>query len=96
MENEKIENEIIFEVSDNGPGISESDLPHIFERFYSQHAKVYGTRPGTGLGLSLCKSIIEAHGGKIDIRNREPHGIVVRFCLPAKENSNDATINLSH
>ena len=91
----KIENEIIFEVSDNGPGISETDLPHMFERFYSQHTKVYGTRHGTGLGLSLCKSIIEAHGGKIDIHNREPHGTVVRFCLPAKEDPNDATVSLS-
>jgi len=91
----KVENEIIFEVSDNGPGISETDLPHMFERFYSQHAKVYGIRHGTGLGLSLCKSIVEAHGGKITIYNREPHGTVVRFSLPAKEEPNNATISPS-
>ena len=67
----------------------------MFERFYSQHAKAYGARHGTGLGLSLCKSIVEAHGGKIAIYNKEPHGTLVRFCLPVKEESNNATIGLS-
>ncbi|MFA7069063.1 MAG: HAMP domain-containing sensor histidine kinase, partial [Acidaminococcaceae bacterium] len=91
----KVKSEVIFEVSDNGPGILETDLPHIFERFYAQHAKTYGTRHGTGLGLSLCKSIVEAHGGKIAIYNKKPHGTLVRFCLPVKEESNNATIGLS-
>jgi two-component system, OmpR family, sensor histidine kinase KdpD len=91
----KVENEVIFEVSDNGPGILETDLPHMFERFYAQHAKAYGARHGTGLGLSLCKSIVEAHGGKIAIYNKEPHGTLVRFCLPVKEESNNATIGIS-
>ena len=89
------EKKVVFEVSDNGPGISETDLPHLFERFYSPHSKQSGTRHGTGLGLSLCKSIIEAHGGKISLNNAQPHGTLVRFYLPIKEASYNATLGLN-
>ena len=77
--------DVVFEVSDNGPGILEEDLPHMFERMYSRHSRAYGARRGFGLGLSLCKSIVEAHGGKIFIKNAEPHGTSVVFSIPAKE-----------
>ena len=76
---------VCFEVSDNGPGISEADLPHIFERFYSRQDKPYISRQGFGLGLSLCKSIVEAHGGTISVNNVETHGTSVKFCIPEKE-----------
>ncbi|MEL7567367.1 MAG: ATP-binding protein [Dehalobacterium sp.] len=76
---------VIFKVSDNGPGIPQNDLPHVFERFYSRHEKTSGTRRGTGLGLSLCKSIVEVHGGKIIVRNNEPHGTIVCFSIPLME-----------
>lgn len=86
-------NYVVFEVSDNGPGISEENLPHMFERFYSRNEKCYGARRGTGLGLSLCKSIIEAHRGNISIKNNKPHGTVVKFCVPAKEEVFNAALN---
>ena len=89
------ENDVFFEVSDNGPGISEDDLPHMFERFYSRHDKAYGARRGSGLGLSLCKSIIEAHGGKIAITNNKPHGTAVRFCIPSKGGTGHAALDLN-
>ncbi|MDP4109281.1 MAG: DUF4118 domain-containing protein [Bacillota bacterium] len=76
---------VVFEVSDDGPGISQDDLPHMFERFYSRRDKAYGPGHGAGLGLSLCKSIVEAHGGVITIENRKPHGTVVRFSVLTKE-----------
>lgn len=82
---------VIFEVTDNGPGISEADLPHIFERYYQKNRKNASNRKGIGLGLSLCKSIIEAHGGKIIIKNRVPHGTIASFNIPLKgrmENGN--------
>lgn len=75
----RAENKVIFEVSDNGPGISEEEIPHIFERYYKRTAKNYSNRKGMGLGLSLCKSIIEAHNGKISMRNNTPSGTVVSF-----------------
>lgn len=89
------EDRIIFDVSDNGPGISQNDLPHIFERFYSRHDKTRETRPGIGLGLSLCKSIVEAHDGEISVRNNEPHGVIVSFYIPLKEEDKNATIDIN-
>ena len=80
------EKDVIFEVRDNGPGISEEDLSHMFERFHSHRNDASGSRHGFGLGLSLCKSIIEAHGGKISVSNIKPHGTSVRFNIPVKEN----------
>lgn len=75
---------IYFEVMDNGPGISQEDLPHIFERYYQRSSKNSAGRKGTGIGLSLCKSIIEAHGGNITITNRVPHGTAACFNIPLK------------
>jgi len=72
-------NQVIFEVKDNGPGISEEEFPHIFERYYSRNINKGTKRKGMGLGLSLCKSIVEAHNGKISICNNEPHGTIVKF-----------------
>lgn len=84
---------VLFEVNDNGPGIPEENLPHIFERFYPHPAKAYGGRRSTGLGLSLCKSIVEAHGGRIMLSNNKPHGTKVQFWIPVKEVPSDAALN---
>jgi two-component system sensor histidine kinase KdpD len=58
---ERFDREIRVEVSDEGPGVPAADLPRIFERFYPRA----GTRAGVGLGLALCKAIVEAHEGRI-------------------------------
>jgi PAS domain S-box-containing protein len=69
--------EVMVEVSDSGPGIDPERLPHVFEPFYS-------TKPaGLGMGLSICRSIVEAHGGRIVATSRVPRGTVFRFTLPA-------------
>lgn len=81
----KTEDAVSFVVSDNGPGIPEEERLHLFERFRPQQNKPSGIRHGFGLGLTLCKSIIETHGGTIFIKNAEPHGTTVVFSLPAKE-----------
>jgi two-component system sensor histidine kinase KdpD len=66
-------------VLDNGPGIPESSLEHVFTKFY----RVPGTRPGgVGLGLSIAKAIVEAHGGSITARNRSTGGASIEISLP--------------
>ena len=68
---------------DNGPGIPEEDLPHIFEKFYrANHPRKIA---GTGLGLSICKSIIEAHNGQIWAENRKAGGAAISFSVPIHE-----------
>ncbi|MDF2570983.1 MAG: kdpD 3 [Sporomusa sp.] len=69
-------------VADNGSGIPEVDLPHVFEKFY--RARQPSRVSGTGLGLSICKSIIEAHGGQIWAENSPEGGATVSFSLPIR------------
>ncbi len=72
-------------VADTGPGIPEKELDRIFEAFYTGEGKGFDGRRGLGLGLSLCRSIIEAHGGTMKAENAEPHGAVFTFTLPLQE-----------
>lgn len=68
------------EVADRGIGIPVQDLERVFDRFYRvQHPN---SVRGTGMGLSICKGIVEAHGGEIHAENREGGGSVMRFSLP--------------
>ena len=72
-------------VSDNGPGIPDEQKPHIFDMFYSGANKVADSRRSLGLGLSVCKSIITAHGGTIEVKDHEPKGTTFLFTLPGGE-----------
>lgn len=72
-------------VSDNGEGISDEMKPHIFEMFYSGANKVADSRRSMGLGLALCKTIINAHGGEISVSDNNPHGCIFKFTLPLGE-----------
>jgi two-component system sensor histidine kinase KdpD len=78
---EKNEN-VFFEVMDNGIGISEKILPYIFDRFFTNGSEISDSRRGVGLGLTICKSIVEAHGGRIEVFNNEDHGSTFRFFIP--------------
>ena len=57
----------------------------VFDMFFSGSNSVADSRRSMGLGLSLCKSIISAHGGKIFVSDNKPQGAVFTFTLPAKE-----------
>jgi signal transduction histidine kinase len=70
-------------VADTGTGISPERLPHIFER-YNRPDQPGETDTGTGLGLYVCKQIIEAHGGEISAESEAGKGTAIRFTLPAQ------------
>lgn len=78
----------VFEVSDSGGGIQEDRLGQIFEDFYSLTSKL-DRRRSTGLGLSICKAIVEAHGGEICAFNNDKDGATFRFSIPGKEMANN-------
>ena len=75
----------VVRVRDNGPGIPDDAKPHVFELFYTGKHKVADGRRGLGLGLSLCRSIVEAHGGSITLTDNVPSGCCFTVSLPLGE-----------
>ena len=79
------ENEIAITVADNGCGIADDIKPRVFDMFYTGAEKIADSRRSLGLGLALCKSIVNAHGGEITVTDNKPHGAVFTFTLPKEE-----------
>jgi len=75
----------ILEVIDNGIGISQEALPHVFDRFYRSEQVEARKARGTGLGLSMVQSIVEAHGGKVTVESSEDKGSTFRVEFPRLE-----------
>ncbi len=71
---------VVIRVSDNGPGIAEEDLEHIFDPFFTRKKTM-----GTGVGLSICYGIIEDHNGDIEVKNAKDGGAVFTVTLPVKK-----------
>ena len=72
--------DVLVVVRDSGPGLSSAGLERIFEAFYT-------TKPGgLGMGLSICRTIIEAHGGRLWVTAAQPQGATFQFTLPAQSN----------
>lgn len=74
-----------FEVRDTGPGIEPADLPRVFDRHWQGDR---ASRSGAGLGLAICKAIVDAHGGCIWIESSPGQGTAVRFLLPRIDGAN--------
>lgn len=74
--------EVLCAVIDDGPGIPEQDLPHLFERFYRVDKGRSRERGGTGLGLSIVKHIVQLHGGSVDAESEIGEGTRMIFTLP--------------
>ncbi len=80
LRSDYLDDNAVIEIIDAGMGISEDDLPHIFERFY--RADTAGTTRGFGLGLPIARAIIEKHHGRIEAESKLGQGSTVRIYLP--------------
>ncbi|MEJ5330360.1 MAG: ATP-binding protein [Desulfobaccales bacterium] len=76
--------EVVVEVADQGPGLPPGAEAKVFDKFYQAAP---GSHRGVGLGLSICRSIVEIHGGRMEAANRPEGGAVFRFSLPLGENA---------
>jgi signal transduction histidine kinase len=74
----------VIKVSDTGIGISEQDLPYIFERFYRTDKSRTRSSGGLGIGLAITRAIVEAHGGNVRAESREGKGSTFTITLPLK------------
>jgi signal transduction histidine kinase len=73
---------VLVQVRDSGPGIDPGNVERVFQPFYTTKSS------GVGMGLSICRSIIDSHGGRLWVGANEPRGTVFQFTLPpAQEDS---------
>jgi PAS domain S-box-containing protein len=77
---------VLFSVTDTGPGIPADELPHVFDRYYQAQRR---NRDGIGLGLSIARGIVEAHGGRIWAESEEGKGSTFSFTLAARSPAED-------
>lgn len=75
----------VISVADDGPGIPDQQKDKVFEMFYSGAERIADSRRSMGLGLALCRLIINAHGGTLELSDNVPRGAVFEFTLPVEE-----------
>jgi len=85
LEAERIDNEIVVSIADEGIGVPPEHIDKIFDRFHRVESGVAHRRGGTGLGLSICKAILEGHGGRIWVESKPGEGSKFSFSLPIEE-----------
>jgi two-component system, OmpR family, sensor histidine kinase MtrB len=78
----RVGDEVEFAVSDNGPGLGEEEVDHVFDRFWRAQSGETQEVGGTGLGLAIAKSLVELHGGAISANSTPGNGATFRFVLP--------------
>ena len=79
--------EVLVEIQDTGYGISESELPNIFDRYHRNQRSVQKENEGLGLGLAIVKRILEVHNLEINVRSTEGKGTIFSFNIPVYKSS---------
>jgi two-component system OmpR family sensor kinase len=75
--------EAVLEIADSGPGLTAEQIDRVFERFYrAEGSRSRAGGSGAGLGLSIVRSLVTAHGGRVEVRSTPGHGATFRLCLP--------------
>lgn len=77
----------IVRIEDSPPGVSDTDLPRLFERLYRAETSRARAHGGSGLGLAICRSIIDAHAGSIRAQHAELGGLCIEIALPLRESA---------
>ena len=80
-------NGVLIQVRDNGMGISSDDIPYVFDKFYRAEKSRSSSIPGSGLGLSICKMLVEKMGGKISVESELGKGSTFKFTLPIAQDN---------
>jgi signal transduction histidine kinase len=73
---------VVIEIADQGPGVPESALPHLFEPFYRVDEARARETGGTGIGLAICARVVRLHGGRVEARHNSPSGLSIAIELP--------------
>ena len=84
---DKNKESIKISIKDNGVGIEKTDLKRVFDPFFTRKSK------GTGLGLTICKELVNLHNGQIEIESEKGHGTAVKVSLPIRINNGDKNLN---
>jgi len=82
---EEDDDNLVIHVIDTGIGVSEEDMPHIFEKFYRSSDEEVRKETGHGLGLAIVKQIVELHGGAIKVMSKKGEGSQFSIILPIAE-----------
>ncbi|QCW98936.1 response regulator [Aggregatimonas sangjinii] len=85
---------LVMKVTDTGTGITQEELPHIFNRFYQADASVTRKRDGTGIGLALTKELVQLLGGEIEVQSTPNEGSIFKVALPITRNAPKTSVDL--
>lgn len=85
--------DVVVDVTDNGPGISADDRPHIFERFYRGEPALPGVARGAGLGLAIAKWAVNLNHGRIEVESQPGMGATFRVFLPARLDPSESVMD---
>jgi signal transduction histidine kinase len=85
--------EVVVSVADTGPGIPQEELPYIFERFYRVDKSRSRATGGSGLGLTIARRLVEAHGGQLEVESELGKGSVFTVKLPAYTGDGGTTVS---